>query len=100
LQRCGYRVTAVEDPAEALVHLTEHPGSVDLLLSDVVMPGLNGAELMARARALDSRLRVLFVSGYPRDLLDHRLPSGDFAYLSKPFGIDDLRARVAEVLED
>ncbi|HET7249435.1 MAG TPA: PAS domain S-box protein [Gemmatimonadales bacterium] len=99
LRRCGYRVLEASDGAEAL-RLVEQEGSIDLLLTDVVMPGMSGAELALKFRALRPEARVLYASGYADDALDsHGLPAQGVPYLQKPFEPDDLVRRVRELLE-
>jgi signal transduction histidine kinase len=100
LTRAGFRVLAARDGEEALVRAAAHPGRIDLLLSDVVMPGLSGPELARRFRQARSEARVLFMSGYASDVIaeDGALPS-DAELLSKPFTPDELVARVRAVLD-
>ncbi len=99
LRRSGYRVLEAADGAEAL-RLVAQEGTIDLLLTDVVMPGMSGAELAERFRALRPRARVLYASGYADEALgSHGLPSGGVPYLQKPFEPDDLVRRVRELLE-
>jgi two-component system, cell cycle sensor histidine kinase and response regulator CckA len=99
LRRCGYRVLEAADGSEAL-RLVEQEGRIDLLLTDVVMPGMSGAELARKFRALRPEARVLYASGYADEALDsHGLPAQGVPYLQKPFEPDDLVRRVRELLE-
>jgi PAS domain S-box-containing protein len=99
LQRHGYTVLPAGSPKEAL-HLAEaHAGRVDLLLTDVVMPEMNGREL---AHTLSERfpgIKLLFMSGYTADVIAHRgvLEEG-VAFIQKPFTMKDLAAKVREAL--
>ena len=92
-------VLSAQDAEEALLLTSQHGGVIDLLLTDVVMPGLNGLELAQRVMAERPHLRVLFMSGYAdhavvqRDIIDAGRP-----FLQKPFAPDRLVARVKEVL--
>ena len=92
-------VLSAQDAEEALLLTSQHGGVIDLLLTDVVMPGLNGLELAQRVMADRPHLRVLFMSGYAdhavvqRDIIDSGRP-----FLQKPFAPDRLVARVKEVL--
>jgi CheY-like chemotaxis protein len=76
-------------------------GEIDLLVTDVVMPGLNGKELADHLRMLYPGLKVLFISGYTADVIAHRgvLDPG-VAFLHKPFGQEELAQKVREVLAD
>jgi signal transduction histidine kinase len=94
----GYRVHAVAGAAEALAAAGERP--FHLLLTDVVLPGLDGCSLWRQLRALVPALRVLFVSGYNEELvLQHGLGGADAKCLRKPFTVDDLARAVREVLD-
>ena len=96
LKRKGYRVLAVSDPEAALEALALHAGTVHLLLTDVVMPGMNGRELYQRAAALRPGLKVLFMSGY---MEDDGSDGPEFEFIAKPFGVEALAARVREVID-
>jgi PAS domain S-box-containing protein len=96
LERHGYRVIA-GNGVELLDLLARHDGSVDLLLTDVIMPGTDGRELYARLCEEHPELRVLYMSGYPDQVLSERgILQVDF--IAKPFSVDALLARVREAL--
>ncbi|MBA4071483.1 MAG: hypothetical protein C0497_06560 [Gemmatimonas sp.] len=99
LTRAGYRVLAARDGDEALTRAAAHAGRIDLLLTDVVMPGLNGRELALRFRQARPNARVLFMSGFASDVIaeDGGLV-GDSELLTKPFTPAELLARVQAVL--
>jgi len=94
LQAQGYDLVATSSPDEALALLEDRP--VELLLTDVVMPELSGPELAARARAVHPGLRVLFISGYPRESAPELV---DEDFLAKPFSPEVLAARVRVALD-
>jgi PAS domain S-box-containing protein len=95
----GYEVTAAADPESALRIAREAAGRFDLVVSDVVMPGMNGRQMLDRMRREWPGIAVLFVSGYPGDtVLDHGL-EGQFAFLPKPFTLDELLGKVRETLD-
>jgi len=99
LRELGYEVHATADAAAALEYL--YGGAeVDLLFTDVGLPGMNGRQLADEARRRRPGLRVLFTTGYARDAIaqDGRLEPG-VELIAKPFTIDELAARVAEVME-
>jgi len=100
LERSGYRVLEARDGREALEHLEADPGGVDLVLSDVVMPGMGGAELVRRLHRLSPPPRVLFMTGYAdegAEALESLEPQVEL--LKKPFAIGDLLGRVREALD-
>jgi len=100
LERSGYRVLEARDGREALEHLEAHPGAIDLVLSDVVMPGMGGAELVRRLHQLSPPPRVLFMTGYADDgaeALESLDPQVEL--LKKPFAMGDLLGRVREALD-
>ncbi len=103
LEAMGYRVIAAAGGEEALAAVEEmeqEDGRFDLVISDVVMPGLSGREVVARLRERDPGLRVLFISGYTDNaVLRHGLLDGDFDFLEKPFSLSGLATRVREILE-
>ena len=98
LRRSGYNVLVAAD-AEAAMQLIDEDPSIDVLLTDVVMPGTSGPGLMRRA--LDKRpdLRVIFMSGYTDDAIVHRGAfENDIAFLPKPFTSETLNRKVQDVL--
>ena len=99
LARAGYTVLAASDGTEALQRAENHPGRIDLVVTDVVMPGMSGRELFARLRERGRCDRVLYISGYPDDeILRRGLEQGDTEFLEKPFRGEELTARVQSVL--
>ena len=101
LERAGYEILEAGDGHEALEVAARHPGTIDLLFTDVVMPRLGGRELAERLRDEREGLRVLFTSGYPTHPCDpvSGLPSG-CRFLAKPFTTAALREAVQEALSD
>ncbi|HEV8540143.1 MAG TPA: PAS domain S-box protein [Nitrospiraceae bacterium] len=100
LEGRGYTVLEAGHGEEAVRICETHGGSIDLLLSDVVMPGMNGRELARRAAAMRPELRVLLMSGYTDEVIGQRevLEAG-MAFVRKPFAPDDLARKIREVLE-
>ena len=101
LQARGYRVLEAADGAEALSIASQHSGDIDLLLTDVVMPGIDGRTLSAQLRELRPELKVLLMSGHSQDVITERgaLATG-LMYIQKPFDAEELAAKVREVLGD
>jgi len=101
LERRQHRILAATDPLEALEVARTHPEGIDLLLTDVVMPGMGGRELARHVRQSRPGIRVLFMTGYSRDVLGGQEPLEDgMAVLPKPFTSDGLAAKVAEILRN
>lgn len=100
LQRAGYEVIAVTTGANALEILKEDPLRIDLLMTDVVMPSMNGPELAAAARLVNSELTILFVSGFAAQHLDVVEQFGErAAFLPKPYASASLIELVAYLLK-
>src|ERR1019366_1401637 len=100
LETQGYKILEAEDGAAALQIVDGYKGTIDLLLSDVVMPGMNGRELAAHVSKLLPDLRVLYMSGYTENAVgqDGTLDAG-INLLQKPFSLPALKDRVREVLD-
>jgi two-component system cell cycle sensor histidine kinase/response regulator CckA len=97
LADAGYRVLQASNGQEALRLEGQEP-TVDLLLTDVVMPGMSGPELMDRVRSRRPDLIVLFLSGYDRALIGERTLDPAVAFLPKPFTLKALLNRVHELI--
>jgi two-component system, cell cycle sensor histidine kinase and response regulator CckA len=99
LELCGFRILQAADGRAALRQSKQYAGTIDLLLTDVIMPGMNGKEVADQLRALRPGIRVLFMSGYSGELIAHRgvLDAG-VDYLAKPFTPDALAAKVRAML--
>jgi len=100
LEGRGYEVLTARDGETAARLCTEHRGGVDLLLTDVVMPEVNGRVLAERLEALFPRLRVLFMSGYSDEaVFRHGIIRPNTAFIEKPFSEVSLAAKLREVLD-
>ena len=99
LESFGYTVLHASTPDRAVRAMQESGARVDLLLTDIVMPEMNGRELATQLRGLDPALRVLFMSGHGDDAVTERgLLPADEALITKPFSPTALAARVRDVL--
>ncbi len=99
LNRAGYTVLPASSPTEA-IDLARRSEGIDLLLTDVVMPGMNGRELADRIRSERPGLRVLFMSGYTDDvILHHGVLAPGVAFLQKPLTPDSLTRKLRQALE-
>jgi PAS domain S-box-containing protein len=99
LERQGYEVLAAVTPGEALRLAEAHTGTIHLLITDVVMPEMNGRELADKILALHPQIKCLFTSGYTADVIAHHgvLDTGA-AFIQKPFFRNALAAKVRAVL--
>ena len=95
----GHRVIAAENGREALELVNKHEEPVDLLITDLVMPGLSGPELSAAIRVSQPGVKTLFVTGFPGDLLKGSNASDEKCVLSKPFSRTGLLRKVNALLE-
>ena len=90
LEAYGYYVLEATNGVEALAFVEQHSEEIHLLLTDVIMPGMNGMDLSRRLRVLRPKLKVLFTSGYPAEVIARRgVVERDVAYLPKPVSPDD-----------
>ena len=100
LEALGYRVLTADTPGKALQQMRARSGEIDLVLTDVVMPEMNGRELAERLLDIKPGLKCLFASGYTADVIarDGVLEEG-VVFIQKPFSIKHLAAKVREALE-
>jgi DNA-binding NtrC family response regulator len=100
LERYGYRVLEALDATDALSLAARYADRIDLLLSDVIMPGLNGPDLAQRIVPKRTGIKVLYVSGFPNSALSERdRHRPRMAFLAKPFTPEALAVKVRECLD-
>jgi CheY-like chemotaxis protein len=100
LRSRGYTVLEASDAQAALTLLRDHGDTIDLLVTDVVMPTMDGRELADAARKERPSLRVLYTSGYTDDaVLRHGVRQAEVAFIEKPFRIHALAGKVRQVLD-
>ena len=100
LSRQGYRVLEAPTPMAAEAIVATHPGNVDLVITDLVLPGMSGRELGELLTVVESRLRVLYMSGHTDDAVIRRgLLEPGMPFLSKPFTVQELVRKVRETLD-
>jgi|GEM_PF-572603 len=100
LERQGFTVLVAENGQAALAILERHDGPLHLLLTDVVMPEVNGRDLFAKAAERHPGLKVLYMSGYTDNVIAHRgILDKNVAFIQKPFSVNALAAKVREVLD-
>ena len=96
----GYNVLAAGTPAEALRLAEEHSGRIHLLLTDIVMPGMNGRELSERLLHLRPDLHCLFMSGYTANVIARQgMLSSDVHFIQKPFSMAELETQIRNILD-
>jgi two-component system cell cycle sensor histidine kinase/response regulator CckA len=99
LRNKGYDVIEADSGEEALGILRNAAGKIDLLITDVVMPGLDGPVLVREVREICPDIKVIFISGYTEDAFRRRLDSeGNIDFLPKPFSLKQLAAKVKDVI--
>ncbi len=100
LERCGYTVLTAAGPQEAIELHRRHAGKIDLLVTDVIMPVMNGRDLCARLQEERPGLGCLFMSGYTADvILHHGIVDEGIEFIQKPFTIESLSEKVRRVLD-
>jgi CheY-like chemotaxis protein len=99
LEKKGYTVLSAATPGEAMEKAKNNSGTIDLLMTDVVMPEMNGRDLAGKITVLHPGTRLLFMSGYTANVIAHHgvLDAG-VAFIQKPFSMTDLMVKVREVL--
>ena len=99
LERMGYCVLTADAPEKAMLMSHEFGGTIDMLLTDVLMPGMNGRELAHRLRKQRPEMKVLYVSGFPDRVFEHSGgPDVDEAFMEKPYSFDELARKIREML--
>lgn len=101
LQREGYEVIACSDGLAAFQHVMEEPGTIHALLTDIVMPGMDGVELSRKAQAYNADLVVMYITGFAGIALDKAGKGPPHArVLSKPFHLKKMLTNLAEALDN
>jgi signal transduction histidine kinase/CheY-like chemotaxis protein len=100
LERLGYKVLAANSPGEAILLAEEYSGQINLLLTDVVMPEMNGSDLAKHLQSLYPQLKLLFMSGYSANIIaEHCALDKSVHFIPKPFSMKDLAFKIREALE-
>ncbi len=101
LKQQGYFILEAENGQKGIEVAAAHNGNIDLLITDVVMPGLNGKELYNELFKSRPDLKVLFISGYPREIISyHGILEEGLNFLQKPVPLDLLTRKIREIIED
>ncbi len=100
LSRNGYSVISASNGAHALEKSRRHSGKIDLMVSDMVMPGMNGRELAERMKAVRPELKIMFMSGYVADeLLQSESGVREYSFLQKPFSPETLLSKIQQTMQ-
>ena len=101
LEELGYRVLSANSPSEVIKLAKGHADEISLLITDVIMPQINGRELSEHLQTLYSNLKIIFMSGYTANVIAHRgvLDNGIF-FISKPFSKKEMAAKVRKILDE
>ena len=100
LEQEGYTVLEARFNSEALVIARRHAGLIDMMVADVMMPGINGRELAYMLASSRPNMKVLYISGYPIEIVREKLRKPDLAtFLQKPVAPDVLVRKVREILQ-
>nr|NJM02313.1 PAS domain S-box protein [Desulfobacula sp.] len=101
LKELGYIVLSASSPREAIELAKEQAGEINLLITDVIMPGMNGRELSEHLQSFYPNLKILFMSGYTANVIAHRgVLDDDVFFMSKPFSKNDMAVKVRQVLDE
>jgi PAS domain S-box-containing protein len=99
LEAVGYAILSARNPEEAIRIAESHPGPIHLMVTDVILPGINGAQLASQLSRLRPEMKVLFVSGYTDEyIVRHGVLEPGLAFLQKPFSPKALNRKVGEML--
>ena len=100
LEHYGYTVLEARFTSEALLIARRHEGPIHLMIADVMMPGINGRELAYMLASSRPHMKVLYISGYPLEVVHEKLRAPDMAnFLQKPFPIETLVSKVRKLLK-
>jgi two-component system, cell cycle sensor histidine kinase and response regulator CckA len=100
LQRLGYKVLDAGFPGEAIQITKQFTGQIDLLLADVVMPGMSGRELAKQLRPSYANMRVLYISGFADPTCEQDVLDANEAFLAKPFFLREPATKIRELFRD
>jgi CheY-like chemotaxis protein len=101
LEKYGYKILAGGNGVEALQKALDYPGKIDLLLTDTIMPQMNGKELADQLKNSRPKIKVVFISGYASEVLSLKgILDSHIHLIQKPFELDVLAREVRKVLDE
>ncbi len=99
LNRLGYRVLCAESPAQGIMLARQHGEEIKLILTDVIMPGMNGRELLKEIKTFSTKIKGIYMSGYTADVIDrHGVLNEGVTFIQKPFTKQSLAKKIRTVL--
>ena len=100
LEHIGHNVVAFANPNDALAFCDKSKSSIDILLTDVVMPDMNGRKLRDLIVAGNPEIRTIFMSGYTANVIAHQgILEKEVSFIQKPFTMDDMAKKIEEILK-
>ncbi len=100
LEKKGYTVLSAATPSEAVEKAKNHSGAIELLMTDVVMPEMNGRDLAGQITDLYPDIRLLFMSGYTANVIAHQgILDDGVSFIQKPFSMADMTVKIRELLD-
>ena len=100
LKHYGYNILETSSPREALIICEKHEEPIQMMVTDVILPEMNGRELAKKITSLYPEIKVVYISGYTDDVIVHHGVLGEgINFLQKPFTVRDLTRKVREVLD-
>ena len=100
LEQLGYSVVHAENGKEALELAAKHERKIDLLITDVIMPEMNGEELARKISQINPEIKILFTSGYTEDVIaPHGVLDRGIHFIGKPYKPNQLASKIREVLD-
>lgn len=100
LERLGYHIIAVDSPDRAIEIVREYKGPIHMLMTDVIMPGMNGRELALNIMPLQPDIKLLFMSGYTADIIsENGVLDRGINFIQKPFVWNELGKKIRSILD-
>ena len=100
LKALGYAILPAATPSDALRIVASHEGPIDLLISDVIMPAMNGKDLSDQIKQIKPDVKCLFMSGYTADIIaKHGMLDEEIHFIQKPFSIPEMASKIRGILD-
>jgi len=100
IERLGYQVLSASNAEEAFILASSYHDSLNLLITDVVMPGMNGRELSEKLKSIHPEIKILFTSGYPENIIAHHgMLEKNINFIGKPYTMTAFAIKIRDVIE-